>query len=239
MSNLRLKDLAEDTRPQEKMLKLGADKLTNAELIALIIRTGSKKENSVQVSQNLIDLGQISNSTSMKEQYYGLKFLASSTIEDLIQIDGIGVSKACMIISAIELGRRVYRDSVIKKEKVTDTTIISKIVMDEMKFLSEEHFKIAILNTKKELEYFETISIGTIDKTIVEPRDVFLRAVKRNAHTIILVHNHPSGDPKPSRQDLSVTTRLKEAGELLGIPVIDHIIIGDGSYYSFLEEGIF
>lgn len=237
--NVPMKEMPEDVRPQEKLIKYGLQSLTNAELIALIIRTGTKEKNSVTLSQDLINLGQEFSNIGIEDQYYGLKFLATSTIEDLSSVDGIGTSKACMILSAIELGRRVYRDNTLKKEKITDTTIIPSIVMDEMKFLNEEHFKIAILNTKKELEYFETISIGTVDKTIVEPRDVFLKSIKRNAHTIILVHNHPSGDPNPSKQDINITSRLKDAGNLLGIPVIDHIIIGDGKYYSFLEEGIF
>lgn len=235
----KLKDLPKDVRPQEKLLKYGSQVLSNAELIALIIRTGNRESNSILVSQNLIDIGQTSSTNGKDDEYYGLKFLASATCEDLMKVSGIGESKASMIMAAIELGRRVYRDSNLKKEKITDTSAIPNIIMDEMRFLSEEHFKIAILNTKKELEYFETISIGTIDKTIVEPRDVFLRGIKRNAHTIILVHNHPSGDPTPSRQDIHLTKRLKEAGDLLGIKIIDHIIIGDGIYYSFLEEGIF
>lgn len=233
----RIKDLPEDMRPQEKLLASGPNYLSNAELIALIIRTGSKEENSMAVSQKLIDLGQ--SLTNNNDEYYGLKFLVNSTIEDLMQINGIGKSKACMIQAAIELGRRVYRGSSYLKEKITDTTKLPNIVMNEMRYLNEEQFRIAILNTKKELEYLELISSGTVDKTIVEPRDVFQKAIKRNAHTIILLHNHPSGDPKPSKQDLDITNRLKKAGNLIGIEVIDHIIIGDGVYYSFLEEGIF
>lgn len=233
----RIEDLPEDMRPQEKLVKHGPEVLSNAELIALIIRVGSKKKSSISIAQDLINLGCSSHKEENKKEFYGLKFLASSTIEDLIQVDGIGVSKASMILAAVELGRRTYRDKNFVKEKITDTTILPNIVMDEMRFLGEEHFKIAILNTKKELEYIENISIGSINQTVVEPREVFQKAIKRNAHTIILLHNHPSGNPRPSPQDLQLTRRLVEAGDIMGISVIDHIIIGDGNYYSFLEEG--
>lgn len=234
-----IKDLPEDMRPQEKLIKYGAQVLSNAELLALIIRTGSKKESSLAVAQKVVDLGQkFSEGIEDDEGYYGIKFLVNSTIEDLTRIEGIGASKAAMILAAVELGRRVVRGSQVQREKITDTSKLPNIVMDEMRYLEEEHFKIAILNTKKELEYLETISIGSLDKTLVEPREVFLRAIKRNAHTIILLHNHPSGDSRPSNQDVKLTKILSESGDLLGIRVIDHIIIGDGEYFSFLKEGI-
>ncbi len=234
----KMKELPEDTRPQEKLLKHGPEILSNCELIALLIRSGTKENNALVVSQQIIDLGQKSSKLKGDDEYYGLKFLVNATCEDLTSVPGIGKTKACQIMAAIELGRRAYRDQKVTREKITDTTRIPNIVMDEMRYLSEEHFKIAILNTKKELEYIETISIGSLDKTIVEPREVFLKSIKRNAHTIILLHNHPSGDPKPSNQDIDITRKLVSSGELLGISVIDHIIIGDGKYYSFLEEGI-
>ncbi|NLW43350.1 MAG: DNA repair protein RadC [Tissierellia bacterium] len=233
-----MKELPEDTRPQEKLLKHGAEILSNCELIALLIRSGTKENNALAVSQQIIDLGQKTSKLKGDDEYYGLKFLVNATCEDLTSVPGIGKTKACQIMAAIELGRRAYRDQKVTREKITDTTRIPNIVMDEMRYLNEEHFKIAILNTKKELEYIETISIGSLDKTIVEPREVFLKSIKRNAHTIILLHNHPSGDPKPSNQDINITRKLISSGELLGISVIDHIIIGDGRYYSFLEEGI-
>lgn len=232
-----MKELPEDMRPQEKILKHGPEILSNSELIALIIRSGTREESALMVAQNLIDLGQNTSRLKGDDEYYGLKFLVNATCEDLTSVSGIGDIKACKIMAAIELGRRVYRDQKVSREKITDTTRIPNIVMDEMRYLNEEHFRIALLNTKKELEYIEQISIGSIDKSIVEPREVFLKAIKRNAHTIILLHNHPSGDPKPSNQDINITKKLVNAGEILGVNVIDHIIIGDGRYFSFLEEG--
>lgn len=238
MNENRVKDLPEDMRPQEKLIKHGATTLSNAELVALIIRTGSKKKNSIGVSQDLIDLGNKNSQVREEEEFYGLKFLATATLEDLMEVDGIGKSKACKILAAVELGKRAHAKSNFIKEKITDTTKLPDLVMSDMRFLEEEHFNIAILNTKKELEYIENISIGSLNQTVVEPREVFQRAVKRNAHTIILLHNHPSGNPRPSSQDIKLTKKLVNCGDIMGIQVIDHIIIGDGTYFSFLEEGI-
>lgn len=240
MNTKKVMDLPEDMRPQEKLIKFGAETLSNAELIALIIRTGTRSENSIDVSQNLIDIGQ-KNSQAFNDEAetYGLKFLKNASPEELMSVPGIGVSKACMILAAIELGKRVYKKERVIKEKITSPDKLAPLIMEELRFLPEEHFFIATLNTKKEMEYLEEISVGSIDKTLVEIRDVFIKALKRNAHTIILIHNHPSGDPHPSRQDRVLTERIKKAGDILGLQVIDHIIIGDGIYFSFLEEGIF
>lgn len=235
----KVKDLPKDMRPQEKLLEHGADKLSNAELIALVIRTGSQKKSSIAVAQEVVDLGLSKSKSYDQDGYYGLKFLVNASVEDLMEVEGIGVSKAVMILAAVELGRRISSGAKEKKERITDTSKLPNIVMDEMRHYQEEHFKIAILNTKKELEYLETVSIGSLDRAIVEPREVFYKAIKRKAHTIILLHNHPSGDPSPSSQDIEITKRLKEIGDIISIPVIDHIIIGDGIYFSFLREGIF
>lgn len=240
MYKIRMKDLPEDARPQEKLLAYGPTSLSNAELIALIIRTGTKENNSISLAQKLLEKGNDNDNkgASRKLEYFGLKFLANATLEEITEVKGIGKSKAAMILAAIELAKRISKSSVdLKKLNTTDK--LPYMVMDDMRNLEKEHFKIAILNTKKELSYLETITVGSIDKTIVEPREVFSIAIKRNAHTLILLHNHPSGDPKPSIQDIEITKTLKEAGLLLNIPVIDHIIIGDGRYFSFLEEGIF
>lgn len=240
MYKIRMKDLPEDARPQEKLLAYGPTSLSNAELIALIIRTGTKENNSISLAQKLLEKGNDNDNkgASRNLEYFGLKFLANATLEEITEVKGIGKSKAAMILAAIELAKRISKSSV-DLTKLNTTDKLPYMVMDDMRNLEKEHFKIAILNTKKELSYLETITVGSIDKTIVEPREVFSIAIKRNAHTLILLHNHPSGDPKPSVQDIEITKTLKEAGSLLNIPVIDHIIIGDGRYFSFLEEGIF
>lgn len=236
---IKIKDLPKDIRPQEKLIKYGSEFLTNAELLALIIRTGNSgkdKRNVVNLAQDIIDVA-ITNVSEELDNYYGLKFLATASVDDLKKVKGVGEAKAAMIIAAIELGRRVYRNTNVSKEQIISPDILPNIVMDQMRFMQEEHFQIAILNTKKELESIEEITCGSIDKTIVEPRDVFKRALRKNAHSIVLLHNHPSGDPRPSKQDINITKRLVECGELIGIEVIDHIIIGDNKYTSLLEEG--
>ena len=226
-----INDLPVDDRPQEKLTKLGISSLSNAELLALIIRTGTKSENSVVISQKILNLGINKN---IDED--GIGFLGIAELEDLMEVDGVGIAKASMIIAAVELGRRLSSRKVFSGVKVVNPNIIASVVMDEMRDLDIEVFKIAILNTKKELEYIESISSGTLDMTVVHPREVFKVAIKKNAHTIILIHNHPSGDTTPSSEDIKLTRRLCEVGKLIGIDVIDHLIIGDGEFYSFLEN---
>ena len=226
-----INDLPVDDRPQEKLTKLGISSLSNAELLALIIRTGTKSENSVVISQKILNLGINKN---IDED--GIGFLGIAELEDLMEVDGVGIAKASMIIAAVELGRRLSSRKVFSGVKVVNPNIIASVVMDEMRDLDIEVFKIAILNTKKELEFIENISSGTLDMTVVHPREVFKMAIKKNAHTIILIHNHPSGDTTPSSEDIKLTRRLCEVGKLIGIDVIDHLIIGDGEFYSFLEN---
>ena len=174
----KIKDLPEDMRPQEKLLKHGPTYLSNAELIALIIRTGSKEKSCIALANEIVELGFSRSKVLEKDDFYGLRFLLNASLEELKSINGIGDSKAAMIMAAVELGRRVSRGMTLPKEKITDTSKLPNIVMDEMRYYDREHFKIAVLNTKKELEYLETISIGSLDKTIVEPREVFYSAIR-------------------------------------------------------------
>ncbi|NLY20799.1 MAG: DNA repair protein RadC [Tissierellia bacterium] len=234
--NYMINDLPICDRPQEKLLKLGIDSLTNAELLALIIRTGSKRENAVMVSQRILNSKQIISRENSGDICDGLGFLASASLEDLISVEGVGTAKASMILAAVELGKRTAMRNVFSMVKIHSPMDLVNIVMEEMRCLNTEVFRIALLNTKKELEYIEEVSSGTIDKTIVHPRDVFRIAINRNAHTVILLHNHPSGDSNPSQADIMLTSRLVEVGKIIGIEIIDHLIIGNGCYYSFLEN---
>ncbi|EFI42041.1 DNA repair protein RadC [Peptoniphilus sp. oral taxon 386] len=228
-----IKDMPIDDRPQEKLMKLGADSLTNAELLALIIRTGTKTKTSVEISQeilNTISIGRDKNSSA-------ISFLKNISMADLMEVKGIGESKAAMILAAITLASRINRESVFKKEKISSPAILVDYVMDEMSSLQIEEFRIVVLNTKKEIENIKCISKGIINATLVHPREVFKTAIDERAHTIILLHNHPSGDPTPSREDFELTDKLSGTGKVIGIEVIDHIIIGNKKYYSFLEHG--
>ncbi|MDO5713647.1 MAG: DNA repair protein RadC [Tissierellia bacterium] len=227
-----VKEMPDEDRPQEKLLIQGPEVLTNAELIALIIRTGTKKESSISLAQKLIN----SLHKVPGEEKSALSQLAYVTLQDLKKVEGIGDAKASMILAAIELGKRMHTMTTFDRIKVTSPEKAASFVMGTLRFSQVEEFVVLLLNTKKEVCGIEYISKGTVDCTVVHPREVFGVAVEKSAHSIILVHNHPTGDVNPSREDKLLTKRLREGGELLGIPVLDHIIIGNGVYYSFLEE---
>jgi DNA repair protein RadC len=165
----------------------------------------------------------------------GIAFLADTTIQELTQIKGIGSCKAAQILAAVEIGKRINKIGTHDKIKVTSPDILADLMMDEMRYLNKEYFKVAVLDTKNQILTIENVSVGTLNASIVHPRDVFKIAIKRNANSIILIHNHPSGDTTPSNEDINITNRLVDAGNLIGIKVLDHIIIGDNKYLSFKE----
>ena len=165
----------------------------------------------------------------------GVAFLADASIGDLTDIKGIGNCKAAQIMAALELGKRMKRLNPYDKIRVTSPDVVVNLVMEDMKLLQKEHFNIAILDTKNQIISIENISIGTLNASIVHPRDVFNAAIKKNANSVILLHNHPSGDVNPSNEDISITKRLIEAGNIIGIKVLDHIIIGNDVFLSMKE----
>lgn len=227
-----VKEMPEEDRPQEKIIKYGPGALSNAELLALIIRTGTKEDSVIQLSQRLLN----SLCTLPGEEESGLYRLATATLEDIKKVKGIKDAKATMILAAVELGKRMHTSTIFQRKKVTSPGEAASFVMGSLRFSKVEEFAVLLLNTKKEVTDIEYISKGTVDCTVVHPREVFQGAISKGAHTIILVHNHPTGDVTPSREDRAITRRLREAGEIIGIPVLDHIIVGDGRYHSFLEE---
>lgn len=166
----------------------------------------------------------------------GLVYLRDTTLQELMETKGIGECKASQILAAIELGKRINFLYALDKVKINQPNTIADLFMDEMRYLQKEHFRIVLLDTKNQIIVTEEISVGTLNASIVHPRDVFKVAIKRNANSIILIHNHPSGDPTPSREDINITNRLADVGNLVGIKVLDHIIIGDNKYISFKER---
>lgn len=222
-----IKDMPISERPREKMMSSGADSLSNAELLAIIIRTGNKNDTAIELASRIL---------SMDSR--GIEYLSDTSLEELMGISGIGLSKACQIMAAIEIGKRLSKIGPHDRIKVTSPDILADILMDEMRYLNKENFRIAILDTKNQILGIENISVGTLNASIVHPRDVFKAAIKRNANSLILIHNHPSGDVTPSKEDISITHRLIECGDLMGIRILDHIIIGDGRYYSFKEKNL-
>ncbi len=222
---MTIKDLPLEERPRERLKELGAEKLSNAELLAVILRTGSRNETAVRLSERII------------YQAGGLRFLPDYTLEELQEMKGIGIAKAVQVKAALELGRRMA--STLRPEGISLSSPqdVSAFLMEEMRYYRKEYFKIVLMNTKNQILSVENISVGSLNSSIVHPREIFNMPVKKSAASIILVHNHPSGDPNPSREDLDVTRRLVDAGNIIGIKVLDHIIIGEGKYVSLKEMG--
>ncbi len=225
--NLTIKELPITERPREKLYEYGPKALSNDELLAIIIRTGNKEDTAIDLARRLLS-----------RDNRGLVFLRDTTLQELIETKGIGKCKAAQILAAIEIGKRINYLDALDKVKINEPSTIANLYMDEMRYLQKEHFRVVLLDTKNQIIVAEEISVGTLNASIVHPRDVFKAAIKRNANSIILIHNHPSGDPTPSNEDINITNRLLEAGNLIGIRVLDHIIIGDNKYISFKEKNI-
>jgi DNA repair protein RadC len=227
---LRMKDIPASERPYEKLEKYGPETLSNAELLAVVIRTGSREETSVALAQRLLLSG---------ESRGGIAFLHDLSVEELQKTRGIGRVKALQIKAVMELSKRVSA-SLINNNRVTikSPVEVSTLVMEEMRHLKKEVFKIILLNTKNHIIKTLNVSVGSLNSSIVHPREVFSEAVKAGCSGMLLVHNHPSGDPEPSREDIETTHRLVNAGSILGIKVLDHVVIGDGKYISFKEQGL-
>lgn len=220
-----IRDLPFDERPRERLLNEGAEFLSNAELLAILLRTGTKNQSALQVAQLILN------------QTQGLKFFNEMTIEELMSIKGVGESKAVQLLASIELGKRISKARHLKEAAILSPSDCVDYLSIEMKHLTQEHFVVVFLDTKNYIIAKKTIFIGSLNKAIVHPREVFKEAIKRSAASVICAHNHPSGDPTPSEQDIGLTHRLYEAGELIGIKVLDHLIIGDDQFVSLKEKG--
>lgn len=219
---MKIHELPKSSRPRERFLKFGPESLSDAELLALILRTGTYNENVIEMSNRLISK-------------FTLDKLFDSTIIELKKIKGIGESKAIQILTIAELTKRCNQ---VKKSKtkISSAKDVFDLLNDELKEKTKENFYVILLNTKNKILKIEKISIGILDATIIHPREIFKPAIKNSAARIILAHNHPSGDPSPSDEDLNITKKIMSIGELIGIEVIDHIIIGNENYWSYLES---
>lgn len=220
-----IKDFPIEDRPRERLIQHGAASLSNQELLAILLRTGTKSKSALQLANKLL------------AQFDGLLWLKEAALEEIMGIKGIGKVKAVQIAAAIELGRRIgnltYNDRYIIRSPEDG----ANYVMNDMRFLTQEHFVCLYLNTKNQVLHRQTIFIGSLNASIVHPREVFKEAFRRSAASIICFHNHPSGDPTPSREDIEVTNRLVECGKMMGIEILDHLIIGDNKYVSMKEKG--
>ena len=226
MDYRRLKDMPEEMFPRERLFQLGPEALSNKEILAILLRTGIKGENVLDLAERLLT------------ESGGIPGLGRLTVHELAQMHGLGQAKSSNIKAALELGRRCVTADPLTRPVVNSPQDVAHLVMEEMRYLDREHFRVVSLTTKNHVLGISPISVGSLNSSLVHPRECFKEAIRRNSNAIILLHNHPSGDPTPSKEDIEVTRRLAEGGTLLGIEVLDHVIIGDNRYISLKERGI-
>lgn len=223
MEDMKIKDIEENQRPREKMLIEGIENLSNEELLAILINTGSKELSSIGLAGIIL------------RKSGGIKGLVEMDLNSLQEINGIGPAKATTIFAAMELSKRISKIIGRQKFDIKSPQSISQLFMEELRYKKKEVVKVLLLDTKNNIITDAVVSEGSLNASIVHPREVYIEAVKRSANKIIVVHNHPSGDPSPSNEDIKITKRLYDSGEILGIELLDHVIIGDGNYCSLRE----
>ncbi|MDR1571108.1 MAG: DNA repair protein RadC [Clostridiales Family XIII bacterium] len=221
-----IKELPELERPREKLRMLGAGRLSNSELLAILLGTGTKDTPATALADRILSMCGSS-----------LAWLSDCSPEELSKLQGIGMAKSCQIVAAAELGRRIASSPKTRRARMGEPEDIAELFLEDMRYLKNERFKALLMNIKSEMLAIEDISSGNINTSLVDAREVFRPAIRRGAAFVALIHNHPSGNPTPSGADIEITGQLVEAGELLGIRVVDHIIVGDGTYVSMKRDG--
>lgn len=222
---MTIKELPESERPYEKLQIYGANKLSNAELLSIIIKTGTKEYTSIDLANKVLSLNTNSN----------IRGMLDCSIEEFMTVKGIGKVKAIQLTAIGELAKRMSKPLNILNIKITSPNDVCNLLMDELKYEKREKVKVIILNAKNNILKIVDLGTGTTSIAIIDPKDVLLEVVKMGAPKMILIHNHPSGDPTPSIQDLRITKRLCECSKMLGVELLDHIVIGDGRYESIFS----
>lgn len=225
MAYKSIKDWPEDERPRERLLKKGADIMSDAQLIAIILRTGGHGKSAMDMAMELI------------EKFGSLKKMEQASLSEICSLKGIGRAKAAQLRASLELGKRLLNDTGGKGPAFSAGKDVYAYFRPRFSGLKKEVFHCAMLDVKNRLIRDSRISEGTLTSSLIHPREAFREAIKESAASVIFVHNHPSGDPQPSREDILITGKLESAGETVGIRVLDHIIIGDSEYTSMLEKG--
>lgn len=215
---MRIRDISKENRPRERLKEKGVEVLSNAELLAILLQTGSKKENVVDMCNRLL-------------AKYSVENLSSCSLNELKEIFGIGDAKAMQIIALFELSKRIKGGNIAEKV-ITNARDVAEYYMEKLKDKKKEMFIAVFLDSKNKVIKDEVISVGTLNSSLVHPREVFLEAIKNSANALILVHNHPSGDCSASDEDLIVTQKIKEAGEVVGIKLLDHVVVGKEGFKS-------
>lgn len=231
MSHVKMKELPRDVQPYERCLKEGPACLSDAQLLSIIIRTGSRDANSLELAQKILALNY------PREGILGLLHLS---LAQLTSVKGIGQVKGIQLLCIGELSRRIWNRKVAEQPlRLNTPELVAQYCQEDMRHLEKEEFRVLMFNTKQMLIGDVTVSRGTVNASLATPREVFIEALRFQAVSLILVHNHPSGDPQPSREDILLTKRMMEASKLIGISLLDHVIIGDSTYISLKERGFF
>ncbi|MGE5485392.1 MAG: RadC family protein [Ignavibacteriales bacterium] len=230
---VRLKDLPDGERPRERVCRLGPEALSTAELLAVALRTGSGGKTALGLAQQLLSLGRETAGPGRE-----LGYLVEAPVEEICSVRGMGPAKAAQVKAALELGKRAAAEAGHSRTSIRCPSDVGDLLVKEMKHLDKEQFRTVLLNTKNRVVGVEVISVGSLNESIVHPREIFKPAVRKSAAAVILAHNHPSGDPNPSAEDVNVTRRLIEAGQILGIEVLDHVVVGEERFVSLREAGL-
>jgi len=227
MGRISLRGLPSGDRPRERLYARGAGEISLQELLAIVIGGGTRGAGASMLALRLLG------------EFGGVVALGRSGVDELRRVPGIGFARACQLVAAFELGKRFARESRAGGSAIREPGDIARLFMDEMKDYDREHFKAAFLNTKNQIIKVVTVSIGSLNASIVHPREILKPAIASSAASIVLVHNHPTGDPSPSREDIEFTRRFARCGELIGIELLDHIVIGADRFQSLKESGCF
>lgn len=219
-----VREMPETDRPRERLVEVGPEALRDAELIAVLFRTGTSTMGAVALADMLL------------AEFGDLRRVGRATLQELQKVKGVGPVKAIELKAALELGMRLARHQAPPRRKISSAADVADLLMYQFKEYETEHFKSVLLNTKNEVLNTDDVSRGTLSETLAAPGDVFRRAVREGAAGVIVAHNHPSGNPEPSTADIVLTRRLVEAGEILGIPLLDHVVFGDGRFVSLKER---
>ena len=221
-----IKDLPVDERPRERLVKYGAEALSNAELLAIILRVGTREYSAIGLAEHMLS------------EFNGLRGIAIAGVEDLSRLKGLGTAKAAQIKAMVELGKRLAASIGDSRPAIRCPQDAVDLLMPELRDEAQERFKGIFLNRKNEVLKIRTITIGSLDASIITPRELFRDAIAVNSAAVIIAHNHPSGDPTPSKEDIEVSKRLQQAGQMIGIEVLDHLVIGDARWVSLKERGL-
>ncbi len=220
-----VRDLPKEERPREKLIQRGAASLSDTELLAILLRTGTSSVSVLHLAEEVL----------AKYQDKGLVSIMNISPQEIASIHGVGLAKAATIVAAVELGRRLSTRAAQKLEKIEGPEDVARYASPLLRFEQKEHFLVMLLDVRNRVLAMPTISIGSLTASVAHPREIFREAIRHSAANMILIHNHPSGDPTPSREDVQITKQMMKAGELMGIPVLDHVIIAGDGFLSLKE----